>query len=68
MIWNYHDSILFGAEKKKTRLPDKYTVEMKSFLDNYKKEHSDAKKKGNVEKNESDPFRHLFFASFVFGF
>ena len=55
-IRKYHDSILFGAEKRKVRLSDNYTIEMKSFLDNYKKEHNAAKKKGNVEENESDPF------------
>ena len=52
----YHDAILFGAEKRKVPLPHKYTVEMKAFLANYKKEHSAAKKDGNVEENESDPF------------
>lgn len=60
IIRKYHDSILFGAEKRKVRLPDNYTVEMKAFLVNYKKEHSAAKKKGNVEENESDPFSFSF--------
>ena len=55
-IRKYHDSILYGAEVLKASLPGSYHTEMKSFLDNYKKEFQGAKKAGNVDETESDPF------------
>ena len=55
-IRKYHDSILYGAEVKKMSLPENYHMEMKAFLDNYKKEYQGAKKAGKVEEIESDPF------------
>jgi hypothetical protein len=55
-IRKYHDSILYGAEVLKACLPGSYHAEMKSFLDNYKKEFQGAKKAGNVDETESDPF------------
>ena len=45
-IYKYHDAMLFGAPEKGVTLPATYHIEMKKFLDNYKKEVASRKKKG----------------------
>ena len=37
-IWKYHDAILFGASQANAILSSTYYIEMRKFLDNYKKE------------------------------
>ena len=37
-IYKYHDAVFFGASEKEVTLPGTYHIEMKKFLDNYKKE------------------------------
>jgi hypothetical protein len=51
----FQDAILFGALRAKTSLPERYLLEMKSFLDSKKKETTKAKKRGEVEEYEADP-------------
>ena len=37
-IRQYHEAVLFGASERGVTLPSTYHIDMKKFLDNYKKE------------------------------
>ena len=49
-IRKFHDAMLFGASEKGVNLSGTYLIEMKKFLDNYKKEVASKKKKGLLMK------------------
>ena len=51
----FYDAILFGAYRAKSALPERYEIEMKTYLDSIKKEKTVAKKKGETEQREADP-------------
>lgn len=51
----YKDAILFGAKRKKIKLPDQFLVDMNAYVDSLKKENQSAKKTGQVTEHESDP-------------
>ena len=55
-ICKFHDAMLFGASEKRVTLPAIYLIEIKKFLDNYKKEVASKKKEVLVDKNNTDPF------------
>ena len=49
-IRKFHNAMLFGASEKGVNLSGTYLIEMKKFLDNYKKEVASKKKKGLLMK------------------
>lgn len=51
----YKDAILWGAQVAGERLPVQFHEKMDSFLQAYKKEVQQAKKKGMVEETAADP-------------
>ena len=55
-IRKYHDALLFGAQERGTCMSMKYNVEMKKYLQHYKKEVAANKKLGKVDEYDSDPF------------
>ena len=60
-IQKYHDAILFGSKQAKKMMPNLYYIEMKTFLNNYKKEVTSAKKEGKIDEQESNPFTFPLF-------
>ena len=46
----YHDAILYCAKLAKVNLPPVYKAEMKTFLDNLKKEKTQAKSEGRTDE------------------
>ena len=46
----FHNSMLFGALQKGVIHPETYLIELKKFLDNYKKEVASKKNKGLLMK------------------
>lgn len=55
-IRKYHDALLFGAQERGTCMSNLYSIEMKKFLESYKKEVAAQKKLGKVEEFDSDAF------------
>ena len=55
-IRKYHDAILFSTSQRKIISCNTYYIEMRKFLDNYKKEIAYGKKKGMTDKNATAPF------------
>ena len=49
-ICKYYDVVLFGASERGVTLPGTYQIEMKNFVDDYKKEVAENKKKGLLMK------------------
>ena len=55
-IRKFHNTMLFGASEKGVNLSGTYLIEMKKFLDNYKKEVASKNKEGAVDESNTDPF------------
>jgi hypothetical protein len=60
-IRNYHDAILFGAEKAGVALTLSYQLEMKKFLASFKKETNQAKVMGNLDEENAEPILWTLF-------
>ena len=56
-IRKFHNAMLFGASEKGVTLPHTYLIEMKKFLDNYKKQVA-KRKEGAVDESNTD---HITF-------
>ena len=54
----YKDAILFGAKRKKIKLPDQFLVDMNAYVDSLKKENQSAKKQGRLQNTSRIRF-HL---------
>ncbi len=50
----YHDSILFGASRSRSQLPQGYRAQMKKLLDALKKENQQKKRFGQVDEHEAE--------------
>lgn len=57
----YGDAIKWGAKIAGERLPESFYVEMDGFIAAYKKEHTEAKKNGQVDEKASDPVNASLF-------
>jgi hypothetical protein len=54
-IRKYKNAIEWGAEMAGERLSSKCIEEMDKFVRSYRKQHTDAKKKGEIDDNSADP-------------
>ena len=55
-VRKYHDAMLFGASQDNAILSSTYCIEMRKFLDDYKKEVASAKKEGKTDESAAEPF------------
>ena len=55
-VRKYHDNILFGTSQRNVISCDSYCVEMRKFLNNYKKEVAYGKKNDLIDENSTEPF------------
>jgi hypothetical protein len=60
-ISKYNIAIKFGAGVAKQHLPTEYHERMDKLMAAYKKEHTAAKKDGNVDEREADPINTSLF-------
>ena len=60
-IRKYHDSLLFGSGMQGEQLCREYFVDMKKYLDNYKKEVAQGKKDGMVEDFDADEMTYELY-------
>lgn len=51
----FKDAILFGAKRARKSFPEKFQVEIDTFIESWKKENQTAKKDGKVTEQEADP-------------
>lgn len=57
----YKDAILWGSETAGERLPMQFYTQIDLFLQAYKKEYQQAKKKGMVEETSADPITETLY-------
>ena len=60
-ISKYNDAIEWGAGVAGQRLPTEYYKRIDKFMGEYKKEHAEAKKEGNMDEREADPINASLF-------
>ena len=62
----FKDAILFGAKRGRTNLPEKFHVEINTYIDSWKKENQSAKKDGKVTEQEADPITFPLYRKICF--
>ena len=64
-IYRFHDATLFGASENEVTLPVTNLIEMKKFLDNYKKEIAFKKKEGAIDESYTNPLTSLLYCLII---
>ena len=61
----YKNAIFYGANQRRVRLPDRFIASMEALNKSYKNEFKKAERRGEVDKNDSDPITRPLYLLMV---